>query len=630
MTGATGKGNCMSASKNTFKFLSLLFLFSGFWCASDLQAQQQPETSAQPASSSAETAGSQENTDDRRIDRLGEAGTDEWELNLALPSEVPAAQAVNADISLPDSEQNQELQKLLSSVAANPRNTKVLAQLNALLADVLLQANSMMEARTLDHVPQMLSLVQSIDPGFQGLKSAQKRLGTLNEANALVASGDSALASQRFTEPENDSALYYYRLALSKDSDNPPARLGVSRVQEALVRSALEYAHELDFELTEELLMEASAVQENQQLLEGARIEVSSVRQERAEILEQKAIEAMNSTEFVLADFMIIDLIALGGQEPMVELLRERLNEARVYGGFEPGHIISDKFLNSTGQAPEIIIIAAGSFLMGSSPRAFGALENEQPRHRVTIEQGFGLGVREVTVAEFRQFVESSGHRTRAERKGKSSVFDESAGRLTIREGVTWEHDYRGKLAKPDLPVLHVNLRDAQAYVDWLARETGKKYRLPSEAEYEFVARAGGGGSFWWGEGSPAETVENLAGDRDRSPSKRDWTNSFEKYRDGHWGPAPVGATGEGEMVHPMGVYDIAGNVREWTADCWHQNYIKAPVDGSAWVNPGCQIRVVRGGYWASAPEQSRAAFRVSAKPETYGPVVGFRIARDL
>jgi formylglycine-generating enzyme required for sulfatase activity len=83
-------------------------------------------------------------------------------------------------------------------------------------------------------------------------------------------------------------------------------------------------------------------------------------------------------------------------------------------------------------------------------------------------------------------------------------------------------------------------------------------------------------------------------------------------------------------MAHPMGVQDIAGNVSEWTEDCWHQNYMKAPSDGSAWVNPGCSRRVVRGGYWASAPKQSRAAFRISAKPDTYGPVVGFRVARDL
>ena len=79
-----------------------------------------------------------------------------------------------------------------------------------------------------------------------------------------------------------------------------------------------------------------------------------------------------------------------------------------------------------------------------------------------------------------------------------------------------------------------------------------------------------------------------------------------------------------------MGVRDIAGNVSEWTQDCWHQNYMKAPVDGSAWVNPGCSRRVVRGGYWASAPEQTRATFRNPVNADRYGPEIGFRVARDL
>jgi formylglycine-generating enzyme required for sulfatase activity len=124
--------------------------------------------------------------------------------------------------------------------------------------------------------------------------------------------------------------------------------------------------------------------------------------------------------------------------------------------------------------------------------------------------------------------------------------------------------------------------------------------------------------------------VENLTGDRDKSPTRRKWTTAFKKYGDGHWGPAVTGSIGKGELVHPMGLYDIAGNVSEWTEDCWHDNYVKAPLDGSAWVNPGCNRRVVRGGYWAGSPLRTRAAFRIAAEVNTYGPVVGFRIARDL
>jgi formylglycine-generating enzyme required for sulfatase activity len=124
--------------------------------------------------------------------------------------------------------------------------------------------------------------------------------------------------------------------------------------------------------------------------------------------------------------------------------------------------------------------------------------------------------------------------------------------------------------------------------------------------------------------------VENLTGERDKSPNGRQWTAFFENYGDGYWGPAPAGATSDGAMPHPLGVFDISGNVSEWVEDCWHENYIKAPADGSAWVNPGCSRRVVRGGYWASAPAQSRVAVRIPVDADKYGPVIGFRVARDL
>ena len=144
------------------------------------------------------------------------------------------------------------------------------------------------------------------------------------------------------------------------------------------------------------------------------------------------------------------------------------------------------------------------------------------------------------------------------------------------------------------------------------------------------LGKGGGKSRYWWGEGSPREVIENLTGEKDRSPSKREWTTSFKRYGDGFWGPGPTGLISNGKLKHPMGVQDIAGNVSEWTEDCWHQNYIKAPVDGSAWVNPGCGQHVVRGGYWASAPEKSRAAYRFPVKTESYGPTIGIRIARDL
>lgn len=568
--------------------------------------------------------------DKRRIERLGDAGTDEWEMDLALPAAAPVIPTSGDVFALPDAMQNEELQQLLSSLAANPSSSKVLAQLNILLTDVAVQAHDLMDGGSIDEAEQLLVIIQSVDPNLHELKSAQQRLMVLREASDLLETGYIALEAQHVIKPENDNALYYFNQAMLKDPNNAGVQLGLAQVQEALILRANDSAQELDFELAAEWLERASAVREDQSLVDEAKGQLDAFMNMRADDFEKRVMTAMDAGQFSLADFNIIDLIALGGQEERVQRLRAQLKDARFYSGFEPGQVISDTFLKFTDKAPDIIVIPSGSFLMGSGSRRGDAFHNEQPRHRVTIERGFGMGVTEVTVEQFGLFVERSGYRTTATRAGTSTIYDETAGRLSKRRGIDWRNDYQGKKAKPDEPVLHVNLYDARAYVQWLAVETGKRYRLPSEAEYEYVARAAGRTAYWWGEGSPGKVVENLTGSRDKSRSKRRWTTPFKRYGDGYWGPAPVGSLEDNELIHPMGIYDITGNVSEWVADCWHPNYVKAPVDGSAWVNPGCKRTVVRGGYWASAPEQSRAAFRISAKPDTFGPVVGIRIARDL
>lgn len=630
MTGASGKRNRMIASKIILKYPTWLVLISLFLHVSTSQAQQPSKEPDKAVLSPVVSTENDKSTENRRIDRLGEGSTDQWEMDLALPSEIPTDTTNSGETALPDEEQNRQLQQLLSDLAQKPGDGLLLEQLNTLLLDVLVQANSMIDGGSSKQAGQLLSVIQSIDPALTGLNAVKKRLLTINEIDKLLSAGNVALESGRLLEPENNNALYYFNAAVKKDPRSQPAHQGLSRLQKMLVELALESARELDFDTAEAWLLDASAAWENQDAVEASRVEIATFKQEYADELELKAIGSMNSGNYNFADFHIIDLIALGGQEERVEALRERLEEARHYGGFEPGQIISDELLQSGGMAPDIVIIAAGSYLMGSRPGSTIAKDHEKPQHRITIQHGFGMGVREVTVDEYRLFVERSGYRTAAERSGKSRIYDESAGRLSYKDGINWQHDYRGREAKPGMPVLHVTADDARVYARWLSAETGKRYRLPSEAEYEYVARAGGNGTYWWGEGPPTEAVENLTGERDKSPEKRQWTTSFKRYGDGHWGPAPSGSFEDAELTHPMGVLDISGNVSEWTEDCWHQNYVKAPGDGSAWVNPGCNRYVARGGYWASAPEQSRAAYRIPAKADSHGPVIGFRIARDL
>lgn len=195
------------------------------------------------------------------------------------------------------------------------------------------------------------------------------------------------------------------------------------------------------------------------------------------------------------------------------------------------------------------------------------------------------------------------------------------------RHGTSWRDDYLGDKAADNLPVIHVSWNDAQAYAKWLSARTGKKYRLPSEAEFEYAARAGTKTRFEWGDGNPKRVYANLTGDGDRSPRlHRSWAKAFPRYSDGYWGPAPVGSF----PPNKFGLQDIDGNVSSWVEDCWHENYTRAPADARAWVNPGCAERVVRGASWGSAPDQARTAYRLAAPPDTRSARVGIRIARDL
>ncbi|MEE8495448.1 MAG: formylglycine-generating enzyme family protein [Xanthomonadales bacterium] len=412
-------------------------------------------------------------------------------------------------------------------------------------------------------------------------------------------------------------------------SGNPgslDADQGLLVVQQRMVSRALEYARELDFESAERILKDASSVRESQELIEDAREEITGFRVLRAEDLKLAAVLAMDAGNFKRVEHILIELIALGGAGITVNQLRRRMEETRVYGGFRPGQVIRDRFLNQDRWTPSSVVILAGSFMMGSPATEQGRKDNEGPLHRVTFSRGFALGQYEVSVSEFRDFIDQTRSKTDAERDRFSLTYHQRSGRLIQRDNVNWRMNYEGREAGDDDPVVHVSWRDAQAYVNWLTRVTGKPYRLPSEAEFEYAQRGGNSTRYWWGGDAPRRVVENITGEGDTSRNHRNWSTSFKGYTDHFWGPAPVGSFDPS----PYGLFDIGGNVGEWVMDCWHDTYLRAPVDGSGWVNPGCKLRVIRGGYWASSPEQTRSAFRLSAKPDSHDARIGFRFARDL
>lgn len=563
-------------------------------------------------------------TSGRRVRRLGDVQTEEWQPQFDI---APGSQDRSQNRpSLPDPQQTRKMYELLDDLAATPGNRTVRLELDALLDDVMRQVDVAIEDNKLGDATAMLDVVKSVNPNKEGLDAAYRRIEEQGNIGGQLTLARQAMEAGRVVSPQNNNAWYYYRRVADRDPGNVAAERGLAAVQQYLVDRALRFANDLDFESTERMLEEARLVREDTTPIDQAEDQIEEIRLRHAQYLEAQAVAAMDTGDFARAERMLVDLVALGGQDIMLGQLRRRLEEAKVYGGFKPGQTIRDHFLNGGHWTPETVVISAGSFLMGSDTFDDGHVENESPEHRVSIRRGFAIGLKEVSVGQFRSFIELSGYATDAERKGYSTIYNHASGRLAQRKDVTWENTYDGRKAEDNEPVLHVSWNDATAFAQWLARETGKPYRLPSESEFEYALRGGTTTKYWWGNASPTRVVENITGDQDESRSRRSWTVAFENYGDDHWGPAPVGSF----AVNPFGLYDMSGNVAEWVRDCWHETYIRAPDDGTAWINPGCGFRVVRGGYWASSPHQTRSAFRLSAKPDTTGARVGFRIARDL
>ncbi len=260
---------------------------------------------------------------------------------------------------------------------------------------------------------------------------------------------------------------------------------------------------------------------------------------------------------------------------------------------------------------PQMVVVPAGSYQMGSPSYEAGRDEDEGPAHRVTIAQPFAVGVYEVTVGEYGRFVGATGY------EGERGCREWTGEQWEARSGWSWRDPGHGQSERE--PVVCVSWRDARAYTEWLSREMGKPYRLPSEAEWEYVARAGSTTARYWGEGEAGQC--RYANGADSS-----WTNEGANCDDGYTRTAPVGSF----RPNAFGLYDVLGNVREWTQDCWHASYGGAPRDGRAWEGGECGRRVLRGGSCHHLPGGLRSAARSWVTAVNRYIIVGFRIARSL
>ena len=264
---------------------------------------------------------------------------------------------------------------------------------------------------------------------------------------------------------------------------------------------------------------------------------------------------------------------------------------------------------------PRMVVVPAGTYEMGS-PSGEGA-SDEEHRHRVTIPESIAIGMFEVKRAEFAHFMEETN------RSGGGACWQYDGAQTKETGGPADPGFIQGE----NEPMVCVSWEDAQAYVEWLSSETQTRYRLLSEAEWEYAARGGTVAPRYW-DGSESGQCGNANGAdvalRARYP---DWFDLTAPCDDGRPHTSEAGSYGP----NAFGLYDMLGNAREWVADCWNGDYIGAPKDGSAWTGNGdCALRVLRGGSWLDGPGGMRSSTRDRGTTGIRFSANGFRVARVL
>lgn len=500
-----------------------------------------------------------------------------------------------------------------------PQVDELLTDLHARLYEAATQAIADYDAEKLTALTARL---KSLAPEDQKIAEYTDQISTLFTLKRLTEEASELLRSHDLYAFNHEDAVHKFQQAQQLDAGYPPLIELENQLLATISQQAIRAAEEGDFDVARAQLRVLSGLNNTHPLYTRTTQQVDAQRQERFNYLDRQFYLAIQSLQLNRAEELLARLNQLNLDPGLLQPYRQQLNQAQTYGSYAVFDVFNDT-LNRGGEGPAMVVMPVGSFFMG---RADGP-KYQQPAHWVNFDNAFAVSQHEVTVGEFSAFIKDTGYKTTAEQLNRGVIYNTRTGRFKNKHGINWRHDYLGKKADFNLPVIHVSWHDARAYAEWLTEQTGDDYRLLSESEFEYVLKAGSQEPFPWGVNPPPDNYGNLSGSEDRLRGSRvRWREGVNQYGDGYWGPAPV------KQFSPnvFGLYDLSGNVMEWVEDCWHDSYFRAPDDGQAWINKGCEKRVIRGGHWGSALDEYHSSHRKQSEDDFTDPRLGFRIAKTI
>jgi formylglycine-generating enzyme required for sulfatase activity len=292
--------------------------------------------------------------------------------------------------------------------------------------------------------------------------------------------------------------------------------------------------------------------------------------------------------------------------------------------GDEPVTLPPKPCVNTLNTLPEMQLIPAGQFQMGSPETEEGRFDREGPVHAVSVYRPFALSRCEITVGQFKRFVSETGYKTDAERGDGCYVLNEAADDFEQKKGTNWRSP--NFTQTDDHPVVCVSWQDAKAFTRWLSAVTGAVYRLPTEAEWEYAARtttASELSRYWGGEPNGCAYANGV------DQALKEVFSFVTTIADCNDGAVFTQLAGSYQR-NAFGLSDMLGNALELVEDCYKDNYEGVAIDGSAKQEAECAFRVLRGGGWLNLPNDVRSAIRSRLNPDGANFNTGFRIARAL